>query len=340
MMATELPRALDRDVLGDLALAEQVRGLFRTLGTPVEFWEAFCLLKIDRPHLLREIEQLSDLDGIHRLAALDPGLLEKLALLRETMLPLVRDLRRVAARLPLSFDEECREAVIGLLAASAKGWEAISRWIADPDRHAAEAVRRLQALAALVNEYREALERERADPTAPSAAQEARRRRDEIPPGVDLEILWDLRNARRIGELFEESGQRIEPWEIFLLVTQDREGAGAELDHLLRLKREGKTVALTELMRPLRERLLAVRSEFACLASSLRALFDDLPISRFGPRTMDIALGFIMASPRGREAALQWLVQPDHYKREASLRIDGVIGRAVNYERALRVTAD
>jgi hypothetical protein len=43
-----------------------------------------------------------------------------------------------------------------------------------------------------------------------------------------------------------------------------------------------------------------------------------------------------MASPEGREHARAWIEDPRRLRREAALRLEGVIGRAQKYQAALR----
>ena len=50
-----------------------------------------------------------------------------------------------------------------------------------------------------------------------------------------------------------------------------------------------------------------------------------------------MALGFIVASGRGRDRAQLWLQEPGRYKQEAAGRLEDVISRTMNYQTALRM---
>ena len=53
-----------------------------------------------------------------------------------------------------------------------------------------------------------------------------------------------------------------------------------------------------------------------------------------------MALGFIVASQRGRDRALTWLKEPSRYRTEAAGRLEDVISRTMNYQTALRMATD
>ena len=48
-------------------------------------------------------------------------------------------------------------------------------------------------------------------------------------------------------------------------------------------------------------------------------------------------MGFIVASPRGRARAQQWVDEPERHKLEASGRVEDVINRTLKYQTALRM---
>ena len=50
-----------------------------------------------------------------------------------------------------------------------------------------------------------------------------------------------------------------------------------------------------------------------------------------------MALGFIIASERGRERATQWLDESDRHIPEATGRLEDVINRTLKYQTALRM---
>jgi hypothetical protein len=50
---------------------------------------------------------------------------------------------------------------------------------------------------------------------------------------------------------------------------------------------------------------------------------------------MELAFGFLLASSEGRSRAEQWLEDPQRFLREAAIRVEGVIGKAQNYQAAV-----
>jgi hypothetical protein len=52
---------------------------------------------------------------------------------------------------------------------------------------------------------------------------------------------------------------------------------------------------------------------------------------------MELAFGFLLASPEGRGRAEQWLEDPQRFLREAAIRVEGVIGKAQKYQALLQV---
>ena len=70
------------------------------------------------------------------------------------------------------------------------------------------------------------------------------------------------------------------------------------------------------------------------------AFLSELPVGRYSTETRELALGFIVAGPLGREHASLWLSDPVHYRQEAATRFEGLVGRAMNYQAALRAFAE
>ena len=47
----------------------------------------------------------------------------------------------------------------------------------------------------------------------------------------------------------------------------------------------------------------------------------------------------IMASPRGRQRAQQWMEEPNRFKSEACGRLEDIISRTMKYQTTLRMMA-
>ena len=84
------------------------------------------------------------------------------------------------------------------------------------------------------------------------------------------------------------------------------------------------------------EKLLDLRFRWTPLVRALSRFIRTLPTGRYGGETLDLAVGFLLASPEGREHARAWIEDPQRLRREAALRLEGVIGRAQKYQAALR----
>ena len=84
---------------------------------------------------------------------------------------------------------------------------------------------------------------------------------------------------------------------------------------------------------------LELRFRWTPLVRALSRFVRSLPTGRYSGETLDLAIGFILASPEGREHARAWIEDPRRLRREAALRLEGVIGRAQKYQVALRDAA-
>jgi len=161
-----------------------------------------------------------------------------------------------------------------------------------------------------------------------------------LPRGVNPEILAEVRRVEQCRKIFEESHQEIEVWEVFCMVMLDAEATKASMEGLLKLKEEGNRQAFVDGALKLFDRLLKVRAQHGKFVRELRAYLATLSVGTFGKETTEMALGFIVASARGRDRAQTWLNEPSRYKSEAAGRLEDVISRTMNYQTALRMSTD
>jgi hypothetical protein len=161
-----------------------------------------------------------------------------------------------------------------------------------------------------------------------------------LPRGVNPDILEDIRRVDQCRKVFEETHQEIEVWEVFCLVMIDSEATRASLEQLLKLRETGDRQAFVDGAMSLFERLLKLRAQYLKFVRDLRAYLATLSVGSFGKETMEMALGFIVASGRGRERAQMWLQEPNRYRSEAAGRLEDVISRTMNYQTALRMVAE
>ena len=158
-----------------------------------------------------------------------------------------------------------------------------------------------------------------------------------LPRGVNPEVLEDVRRVDQCRKIFEETHQDIEVWEVFCLVMLDGDGTRVILEQTLGAKEKANAAAFMDGAMGLFDRLIKLRAQHGKFVRELRSYLSQLPVGSFGKETMEMALGFIVASGRGRDRAQLWLAEPNRYKQEAAGRLEDVISRTMNYQTALRM---
>jgi hypothetical protein len=158
-----------------------------------------------------------------------------------------------------------------------------------------------------------------------------------LPRGVNPEVLEDVRRVDQCRKIFEETHQDIEVWEVFCLVMLDGDGTRVLLEQTLGAKEKANATGFMDGAMALFDRLLKLRAQHGKFVRELRGYLAQLPVGSFGKETMEMALGFIVASGRGRDRAQLWLAEPNRYKQEAAGRLEDVISRTMNYQTALRM---
>ena len=158
-----------------------------------------------------------------------------------------------------------------------------------------------------------------------------------LPRGVNPEVLEDVRRVDHCRKIFEETHQEIEVWEVFCLVMLDGEGTKTLLEQTLAHKEKANARGFMDGALALFDRLVKLRAQHGKFVRDLRGYLAQLPVGSFGKETMEMALGFIVASGRGRDRAQLWLQEPNRYKQEAAGRLEDVISRTMNYQTALRM---
>jgi hypothetical protein len=158
-----------------------------------------------------------------------------------------------------------------------------------------------------------------------------------LPRGVNPEVLEDVRRVDQCRKIFEETHQDIEVWEVFCLVMLDGDGTKVVLEQTLQAKEKSNATGFMDGAMGLFDRLIKLRAQHGKFVRELRSYLAQLPVGSFGKETMEMALGFIVASGRGRDRAQLWLAEPNRYKQEAAGRLEDVISRTMNYQTALRM---
>jgi hypothetical protein len=158
-----------------------------------------------------------------------------------------------------------------------------------------------------------------------------------LPRGVNPEILEDVRRVEQCRQIFKETHQEIEVWEVFCLVMLDPDGTRILVEQTLGMKQKGNAQGFMDGALQLFDRLLKLRAQYTKFVRDLRGYLATLQIGSFGKETTEMALGFIVASARGRERAQMWIQEPSRYKSEAAGRLEDVVSRTMNYQTALRM---
>jgi hypothetical protein len=143
-------------------------------------------------------------------------------------------------------------------------------------------------------------------------------------------------DCRRILKEFDPE---VQLWECFCLVMTD-EASRRSIDDLVRRKKAAPAQTFAQDAQALFDQLHQIRKEHASFVRDLAAFLGELPVGRYSTETRELALGFIVAGQVGREHAAVWLSDPVHYRQEAATRFEGLIGRAMNYQTALRAFAE
>jgi hypothetical protein len=249
-------------------------------------------------------------------------------------------------------DNDVYEIVLALMHVAAPSREAALRWIADPIGSRGEAMEEMNRILRLAKAYHSAVgdgttRRERGadsvprpasggDQPAPSDPGESRSPVTRIlPRGVKMETLQDVGRMDDCRRILKEFDPEVQVWECLCLVMAD-DASRKFIDELVRRKKSAQDQTFAQDAQALFARLQAIRKEYGSLVGHLAGFLAELPVGRYATETRELALGFIVAGEVGRQHASLWLNDPDHYRQEAATRFEGLIGRAMNYQLALR----
>lgn len=296
----------DPRLLEEFRLAETARKLLGDLNWPLEPWVALRLARTEGDFLRREVERLDRLRQSGRAVSIGGLLADSVERIGRILCRRARELRDALASSPVALDPVHLELVHAVL---------LRDGAANPSE--VEVGRRL----AEVQSYLAAPER--------GSAAEA----EALPQGVDADLLEDLRHVESFLGALSPVRPKVEVWEAFSLAVRDRRSARQAVERL-----RAPDDLNAEVIR-LYEGLLEVRSKGASRAKELRRYVAGLPIGKYAPDTMELAFAFILASAEGCRRAEQWMEAPDQFRREAAIRVEGVIGRAQKYLHSLRATA-
>jgi hypothetical protein len=159
-----------------------------------------------------------------------------------------------------------------------------------------------------------------------------------LPRGVKMATLEDIGRVEDCRRILKEFDPGVQIWECFCLVMTD-EASRRSIDTTVRRKKTGASQEFAQGAQALMEQLQEIRKEHSDFVRRLAAFVSELPVGHYSTETKELALGFIVAGEVGRQHAAQWLANPAHYRQEAATRFEGLVGRAMNYQAALRAFA-
>jgi hypothetical protein len=347
LQGLNLPGAIvDESLLLIPETAEDLDGLERSrlhlasLGCPLELWEILLLT------------QSGAWDPVRRTAPLAKGTAptpaQALQNLREAEGPFVRDLRFLFERAAAPMEIGCAEVVIGAITASRSNRATALRWIADPARYRPEAEKRIASLAWRAGKLRAQLDRRRALAweaslrPEPSSAPSPSRPVPEAPPpaprasfhNLSTRMLADLRRAHRGSAVLREHlFQRVEPWELLLMISAEGDRIRDKIDSLLTGERSGEWIRLEDVALGLVGRAVGIRHEWATRVRELQSYAQG--VSGRPPEQLMVGLEIFLAAPAGRRRALRWLESPVESAPEAGSYMKTVLSIADRYRAEL-----
>jgi hypothetical protein len=340
-----------------LRLARASQAFLATLPRPLELWEALVLTQTQKMFLRCWLELRMRRVEADAVSEAESTVLEKLGDLRREAGPWVAGLRAVLAGLPdLKTDEETLDVALALLSVTPGSRESALSWIADPVGSEAAVRTELERLLPLAQaclkkidvhtarrekepEPEPAPESKAAAPPPPPAAEPRSPITRILPRGVKMETLEDVGRVDDCRRLLKEFDPEVQVWECFCLVMAD-DASRRTIDDLVKRRKAAPAQTFAQDAQPLFNRLQEIRKEHSPFVRSLVAFLAELPVGRYSTETRELALGFIVAGPLGREHATLWLSDPTHYRQEASTKFEGLVGRAMNYQAALRAFAE
>jgi hypothetical protein len=139
--------------------------------------------------------------------------------------------------------------------------------------------------------------------------------------------LQELLNARLTYSYLRQKGDPAQFWEALLLARNGR---------ALVVPDQRKPVTITpESDGALQMELEAIRADAASLVLNLRRLLEGAPRLPDPADRLEMALAFLLASPRDRQAAARWLEYPEDHREQAAKKLQSLAAVSDPYREAL-----
>jgi hypothetical protein len=149
-----------------------------------------------------------------------------------------------------------------------------------------------------------------------------------LAPGLtDPKTLQELQNARLTYGYLRHKGDPAQFWEALLLARSGR---------ALVATADGRPIAVSPGSEgaTLRE-LEAIRADGSALVQKLRRLVEGVPGLPEPADRLEMALAFLLASPRDRQAAARWLEYPEDHREKAAKKLQSLAVVSDPYREAL-----
>jgi len=359
--SSTVPSGVHPQTLQTLRLARASQAFLATLERPPELWEAFKLSHAHSMFLRCWLELRLRRVETDAADEAEKAVVQKIEDLRQENGPWMTGLRAFLAGVAgIPSSGQTHEIILALMAISPQARESALSWIADPTGSRPAATEEMRGLLQLAQAYQRALgdgtvRREKAPEAAPGGAPAPEPKAERpaepaqadphsttitriLPRGVKMQTLEDVGRVDDCRKILKEFDPEVQLWECFCLVMAD-EASRRSIDELVRRKKAAPAQTFAQDAQALFDRLHEIRKEHAPFVRALAAFLSELPVGQYSTETRELALGFIVAGPVGREHAALWLGDPAHYRQEAATRFEGLIGRAMNYQTALRAFA-
>jgi hypothetical protein len=146
-----------------------------------------------------------------------------------------------------------------------------------------------------------------------------------LPSGVDRAVLEELKAAARTYDYLRQFGEPIEFWEAVRL-ARSRRSAPDPADA------KGKGVADSALA----DELQVIRRQLSPMVHDLRRFLERVPDLPPAGESLEVSLGFLLASSKEHQAVAKWLAESDKHLAKAASKLRSLSGIAAPYLEVLR----
>jgi hypothetical protein len=143
---------------------------------------------------------------------------------------------------------------------------------------------------------------------------------ESLPSGVDRAVLEELRAAARTYDYLRQFGDPIEFWEAVRL-ARSRRSAPDPAD----AKAKGAADSA------LADELQVIRRQLSPMVRDLRRFLERVPDLPSAGESLEVALGFLLASSKEHQAVAKWLAESDKHLAKAASKLRSLAGIAAPY---------